>query len=173
MRITSLLVGLFLIPHSWAAVDFLMLSGLQRWMTLPLHVSTYDINCQYRIHFWERLKKIEQLFVVSQVSSLQSIRNYRFPPTRAAVGKFHEPAHKTECRLRHSFHYYRGAAQTDGEALERIWALITALGLRTREMTPGHRHDTINYFHDDMNWKRTYGLGVYIIRLFSLRYSCE
>ncbi|KAI0701514.1 hypothetical protein BC835DRAFT_1411424 [Cytidiella melzeri] len=58
-RLVSGLVGLscarhmFLLPGGgvdlkvgdpWAAVDFLMLSGLQNWMRLKLHISAYNIN---------------------------------------------------------------------------------------------------------------------------------
>ena len=138
-----------------------MLSGLQPWMDLKLHYSAYDINCQYRIKFWERVKKIAQQFCINDSSTLESINQFEFPPTRAAVGKFHEPAHKLACRLLNSFHYLPGAGQTDGEALERLWAAAIFLGLRTREMTPGNRHDTTNYFNDDMNWRRTCNMGPY------------
>ena len=47
---------------------------------------------------------------------------------------------------------------TDGEALERIWALFNALALRTKEMSSGHRHDVINDFHSDMNVRRLHAM---------------
>ncbi|KAI0697693.1 hypothetical protein BC835DRAFT_1269999 [Cytidiella melzeri] len=149
--------------ETWAAVNFLMLSGLQRWMRLRLHISAYDINCQYCIHFWERLAAIQEKFFKEQMSALASIKDFRFPATHAAVGKFHEPAHKQDCRLSYSFHYLPGAGQTDGEAPERIWASTTSIALHTREMSAGDRHDTINFFHDNMNWCRTYGIGTYFV----------
>ncbi|KAI0084023.1 hypothetical protein BDY19DRAFT_899301 [Irpex rosettiformis] len=163
------------VGETWAAVDFLMLSALQPWMKLKLHISAYDINCQYRIHFWERLEKIRADYCKAQQSTLRSIKEYQFPSTRAAVGKFHEPAHKVECRLLNSFHYLPGAGQTDGEAPERIWAATTSLDLRTREMTPGNRHDTINYFHDDMNWRRTYGMAASLVKKYrtAIKYEVE
>ena len=136
-----------------------MLSGLQHWMQLKFHVSAYDINCQYRIHFWERLAKIKKQFFINNVSAFKSIKQFVFPTIRSGVGKFHEPAHKLDCRLQYSFHYLLGAGQTDGEAPERIWASTVFLGLRTREMSAGHRHDIINFFHNDMNWRRTCGIG--------------
>ncbi|KAI0692086.1 hypothetical protein BC835DRAFT_1307278 [Cytidiella melzeri] len=153
--------------ETWAAVNFLMLSGLQRWMQLRLHISAYDINCQYRIHFWERLAAIQEKFFKKRMSALASIKDFRFPATRAAVGKFHEPAHKQDCLLSYSFHYLPGAGQTDGEAPECIWASTTSLALRTREMSAGHRHDTINFFHNDMNWRRTYGIVRCLVKKYS------
>ncbi|KAI0697385.1 hypothetical protein BC835DRAFT_1227409, partial [Cytidiella melzeri] len=158
---------MFVLPgEGWAAVDFLMLSGLQRWMQLKLHISAYDINCQYRIHFHERLAAFQAKFFNNQKTALRSIKSCAIPATRAAVGKFHEPAHKLDCRLSYSFHYLPGAGQTDGEAPERIWAATTFLALRTREMSPGHRHDTINFFHDDMNWRKTYGIAAHLKKKF-------
>lgn len=131
-------------------------------MDLKLHISAYDINCQYRIHFWTRLAAIRKQWVRDQISQLPSIQKYCFPTTRAGVGKFHEPAHKLACRLRYSFHYLLGAAMTDGEAPERIWASLVFLGLRTREMSWGHRHDTINFFHWFSNWRKTYSISMYM-----------
>ena len=48
---------------------------------------------------------------------------------------------------------------TDGEAAERIWSILNVLAARTREMSPGHRHDVINHFYNDMNLRRLQGIG--------------
>lgn len=131
-----------------------MLSGLQRWMGLKMHISGYDINCQYRIHFAERMKWME-----AATAGFKSIVNRVFPWTMAAVGKFHLPAHILSCRFKFSFNWLPGSAMTDGEATERIWAQLNAIGKSTREMTPGHRHDAINDHHSDMNTRRVHGIG--------------
>lgn len=136
-----------------------MLSGLQRWMELKLVISAYGINCQYRVNVRKRLAEIRNKWVTNEVSLLLSMQKYDFPPTRAGVGKFHEPAHKTYCRLQYSFHYLPGAVQTDGQAPERIWALVIFLGLRTHEMSCGHKLYTIVYLHGYANWRRTCGIG--------------
>ncbi|KAI0338086.1 hypothetical protein BDW22DRAFT_1338518 [Trametopsis cervina] len=152
------------VGESFDAVDLCMLSGLRKWLGLRLHISAYDINCQYRIKFWERIAKIQGMITNKKLPALITIKNFKFPATRAAVGKFHEAAHKLACRLWNSFHYLPGAAQTDGEALERVWTHVTGLALRTREMSAGHRHDTINFFHDDMNWCKTNRLPTFLAR---------
>ncbi|KAI0345239.1 hypothetical protein BDW22DRAFT_1470267 [Trametopsis cervina] len=143
------------VGESFDAVDLCMLSGLRKWLALRLHISAYDINCQYRVKFWERIAKIQKMITTKRLPVLRTVTEFTFPATRYTVGKFHEAAHKVACRLLNSFHYLPGAAQTDGEALERVWSHVTGLALRTREMTAGHRHDTINLFHDDMNWRKT------------------
>ena len=48
---------------------------------------------------------------------------------------------------------------TDGEAAERIWAILNHLASRTKEMSPGHRHDVMNDFYSDMNVRRLHSMG--------------
>lgn len=148
--------------HRFVNVDFAMLSGLQPWMLLPMHVSGYDINCQYRIHFDERIAWFRD-----NLSAAESIRLTFFPFTLAGIGKFHESAHTVGCQFKHSFHFLPGVGMTDGEAPERIWATLNALGSRTREMSAGHRHDIINDHHSDMNVRRVHGMGEYAGSTFS------
>ena len=49
---------------------------------------------------------------------------------------------------------------TDQEAAERNWAIQNGLGSRVREMNAGHRHDVINFFYDDANFRRTNEMGM-------------
>ncbi|PCH34427.1 hypothetical protein WOLCODRAFT_62365 [Wolfiporia cocos MD-104 SS10] len=141
----------------FANVDFAMLSGLQPWMNLRTHVSGYDINCQYGIHFDKRMTEI-----VRRISQFPSMSFKYFPNIVRAIGKFHLPAHKALCRWKFSYHWLPGVGMTDGEAPERIWATLNALGARTREMTAGHRHDVINDHHSDMNVRQVHGIGSYL-----------
>ncbi|KAI0063770.1 hypothetical protein BV25DRAFT_1767553, partial [Artomyces pyxidatus] len=140
-------------------VDFALVSGLQRWMDLPLHVSGYDINCQYRINLDKRLAAFEKA-----TKGMASVANKKFPPTIACVGKFHLPAHKPACQFKFSYIYHRWVGRTDGEAPERLWAVLNPLGTSTREMTAGHRHDRINDHHSDMNVRRVHGLATELAR---------
>ena len=151
--------------HRFVNVDFAMLCGLQPWMKLRMHVSGYDINCQYRIHFESRIKAMRD-----KVSSLRSIRETFFPCTLAGIGRFHEPAHKLDCQFKFLFYFLPGVGMTDGEAPEHIWATLNALGGRTREMSSGHRHHVINDHHSDMNVRRVHGMGKHQL---SPRSSCE
>ncbi|KAJ2959852.1 hypothetical protein NUW54_g14461 [Trametes sanguinea] len=43
---------------------------------------------------------------------------------------------------------------SDGETLERVWAITNALARRTKEMSAGHRHDILNDHYSDMNLRR-------------------
>ncbi|THG98302.1 hypothetical protein EW026_g3863 [Hermanssonia centrifuga] len=150
----------------FANVDFAMLSGLRLWRNLFMHVSAYDINCQYRINFEKRMQAFRELTMPFSSIPSFSLREKYFPYTLAGVGKFHIPAHNASCRYKFSFHFLPGVGMTDGEAPERIWATLNALGLRTREMSSGHRHDVINDFHTDMNIKRTHDMSRFLHRKY-------
>ena len=138
----------------FANVDFTMASGLKRWMSLRMHISGYDINCQYRINFDKRMA-----WLAEHMKDLETIQADKFPPTVPAVGKFHLPIHKPSYWYKFSFHWLPGVGMTDGEAPERIWAILNAISGSMWEMTSGHRHNVINDHHSDMNVWWTHGIG--------------
>lgn len=140
----------------FANVDFATISGLQRWMQCLLLISGYDINCQYRINFDKRMEWFR-----AHQDRLKSIHRVQFPKMLAVIRKFHLPAHNASCRYKFSYYWMPGAGMTDGEAPERIWAVLNGLACRTREMAAGHRHDIINDHHSDMNTRRTHDMGTY------------
>ncbi|PSR90758.1 hypothetical protein PHLCEN_2v4818 [Hermanssonia centrifuga] len=135
-------------------------------MDLKLHISAYDINCQYRIHFDSRMAEFQEL-----QEELEELRGFRcdcFPTTQAGIGKLHIPAHTLACRYKYSMHWLPGSAMTDGEAAERIWSVLNHLSLRTREMNAGHRHDVINEYHNDQNLRRTHQLARELTRKYTV-----
>lgn len=140
--------------HSYAFADFIQCSALQRYFSLRLLVSGYDINCQYRVNFDDRIASMKRTF-----SGLSSIPVGAFPTTICAVGKFHLPAHIASCRYKYSYNFLPGAAMTDGEGCERKWSQSSGLSLRTKEMTTGHAHDVKNDVENDLNVRRTNNMG--------------
>ncbi|KAA1479375.1 hypothetical protein DENSPDRAFT_760719, partial [Dentipellis sp. KUC8613] len=105
----------------------------------------YDIACQYAIYFLERMKNFAG--------------NRRLPTTYHLIGSFHLPAHKLkQCHTIHNGKRVHGCAHTDGETCERCWAAQNALGRSTREMTPGHREDTINVHMSDYNIQKVFDM---------------
>lgn len=141
-------------------MDFAVVSGLQRWMDLLMHVSAYDINCQYRLKFFKRMEELAKIHErLEKMGVISKAYAKVFPWTLAGVGKFHLAGHKASCRYTWSFHLLPGSCMTDGEAAERVWALLNFLGLRTREMNPGHRHDIMNLFYSFLNINRLHGIG--------------
>ncbi|EIW51995.1 uncharacterized protein TRAVEDRAFT_136413 [Trametes versicolor FP-101664 SS1] len=135
-------------------VDFCLVSALSHYRELGLLYGTYDIHCQYiknlRTRLYEEFNKVAH--------ELESIDSAELPIIRAAVGKYHLAMHTGDCRHKHSLHFMPGACMTDGETLERMWAILNALARRTKEMSAGHRHDVLNDTYADMNTRRLQGL---------------
>ena len=136
--------------------DWTQLTALRPyWKSLRWLAVGYDINCQYRIKFHERIKELQ-----SRYGHLKSIPTDDFVfELLSPVGKFHLSAHTLTCRFKFSYYYLRGVGMTDGEALERIWSILNSLAARTKEMTPGHRHDILNDFLGDMNVRKLHSIG--------------
>ncbi|KAH9855776.1 hypothetical protein C2E23DRAFT_866429 [Lenzites betulinus] len=135
-------------------VDFALVSAMQRYLSLRLLVGTYDIHCQYIRHLRKRLR--EQFGEV--IEELDSIQSSELPAIVAGVGKYHLAMHKGECRHRHSLHYLPGSCMTDGEMLERIWAVMNTVARRTKEMSAGHRQDVLNDHYSDQNVRRVHSM---------------
>ncbi|KAJ3485437.1 hypothetical protein NLI96_g4969 [Meripilus lineatus] len=139
-------------------VDFGLLSALQRYKSLKRLVGSYDIFCQYIIHLFTRLQLLVawfEKFWNGVITMLPESMAWVF-----AVPKFHLIGHILKCRYKFSFNWLPGVGMTDGEGPERIWSSLNALGQRTREMSPGHRHDVINDYQGDWNWRRTQSCAV-------------
>ena len=137
----------------FANVDFCMLSGTKRHRCLRCHYHNYDVNCQYCIYFWERMKEFAEL--QRQHPELNVVGEAVWPKMVVGIGKMHVNMHKEDCKYLHSMNYLPGAAETDGEADERWWAPMNLVRQSTREMNWGHRHDTLNAWCDDKNFSST------------------
>lgn len=130
-------------------MDYLFFSTIKDSGVRYLVVS-YDIACQWHKNLWRRMHEVfpteyrihrGQMYVIF------------------LVPKFHLPAHIEACNLAFSFNLTKGVARTDGEAPERVWSETNALAYSTREMTPGHRRDTIDDHFNDYNHRKIIRLG--------------
>ncbi|KAL0571399.1 hypothetical protein V5O48_010568 [Marasmius crinis-equi] len=90
-------------------------------------ILSYDICCQFHIHFFERLG-----LVPKDVQIEIDEERWQF-----VVPKLHIKGHKHECQEQFAFYLLPGAGQTDGEGIERQWSSLGLIGTSTREMGPG------------------------------------
>ncbi|KAI6096537.1 hypothetical protein EDD16DRAFT_1719774 [Pisolithus croceorrhizus] len=137
-------------------MDYLFTSALSGTTVDRLNIS-YDIACQWHRSLYQRMMSLPQAVRLDL-----SAKHVSF-----FVPKFHLPAHIMPCQWKYSFNWTRGVGRTDGEAPERGWAHINPVGSSTKVMGPGHRHDTIDDFFGDWNWKKTITLGSTIHRKIS------
>lgn len=144
--LSTLHLNVFIIhEHRYCHVDYATVSGIRPWLELYLLYDSYDINCQYCKNWSARMAQFPNAPV--------------FPEIRYCVPKFHLPTHKGICRWIHSFHLMLGVGETDGEDPERRWSKENAIARSTREMGPGHRHDTSNLHTGDYCFQKLVRIG--------------
>ncbi|KAJ7028779.1 hypothetical protein C8F04DRAFT_1212063 [Mycena alexandri] len=123
--------------------DFVLLAALMIFNVLWLVVS-YDIACQYAIHFWDRMSRMPEAM---QLKLPRSNVWWKVP-------NFHLPPHKKPCHSPYSFHWMWGAGMTHGEGVEQNWAFSNGAAGLTRLMGPGSRHATLEDIFGFHNYDR-------------------
>ncbi|KAH9829413.1 uncharacterized protein C8Q71DRAFT_888932 [Rhodofomes roseus] len=121
--------------------DYIFQSSLKGSDHVVLVVS-YDIACQWSVHFWERMNKYDPQWDAAG-------RRFIF-----LIPKFHLPAHQASCREDYSFNYTKYVGRTDGEAVERGWSAVNGFSGSTRDMGPGARRDMLDDVFADYNWRK-------------------
>ena len=130
---------------------------MQPFLDLPLITEWYDIFCQYVIRFAIRM---DEEFSDDMLAELESITSRDLPEIIGGVGKYHMSMHTQSCREKFSMNHLPCACMDDGENCERLWGLINAMSRRTKEMTPGHRHDVLNDLFYQENVRRTHSMSM-------------
>jgi hypothetical protein len=116
---------------------------------IPVALVMYDIMCQYRVHFKERVKKSPEL---SLPSSLE---------LRMGIGLFHIHGHQDSCLPRFSPSFIPGAKQVDGEIIETLWAPLNNISRSIRGMSLVHRQEVLDAHMNHSNWKKLVRIGLY------------
>ncbi|KAJ7064182.1 hypothetical protein C8F01DRAFT_1250435 [Mycena amicta] len=130
-------------------MDYVLMHALRRDSVKRL-VLSYDIACQWKQHLRERVVKI--------------LDHSGIPPNlddfdiQYALPVWHAAAHEESCQATNSLSYAVGVGRTDGEGIERTWAVLNPIGFATKEMGQGNRHDTIDDKVDHINFEKNVGL---------------
>lgn len=134
-------------------MDYIAMSVIVAVAVLRI-LLTYDIVCQWKLKFFkERAPGLPE-----------SIRPTFGPEAlQFGVPKFHLPPHEAKCQAPHSLNFKPGAGETDGEGVERNWAVMNGAAASTKEMGPGARHDTLDDHCGHVNWRKLVTLGKYCI----------
>jgi hypothetical protein len=129
-------------------MDWIFLSSITTAFVALLLIS-YDIACQWGTNFYRRLARIPPYL---QPPSTISKIIFRVP-------KFHLPSHVISCHAPFSLNYTPGTGRTDGEGVERLWAILNKIASCVSMMRWGGRQDTLDDFCNFSNWKKTMDLG--------------
>ncbi|KAJ6462735.1 hypothetical protein C8R47DRAFT_992910 [Mycena vitilis] len=124
-------------------MDFLLLSAVDMMILKALIVS-YDIACQYAIHFWGRMMEFPEAMrlKINRWDLWWKVPNFHLPP------------HKPKCHCAYSFHWMFGAGMTHGEGVEQNWSFSNGAAASTRLMGPGSRHATLEDIFAFHNYDR-------------------
>ncbi|KAJ7148600.1 hypothetical protein C8R46DRAFT_1231115 [Mycena filopes] len=136
-------IGDLQVGERYCNMDFILLAVLLALRLLWLVVS-YDIACQYSIHFWERMAAMP----VSQELKIEPGNIWWKVPN------FHLPPHKRPCHSPYSFHWMPGAGMSHGEGVEQNWSFSNGAAASTRLMGPGSRQATLEDVFGFHNYDR-------------------
>lgn len=136
-------------------VDYSVCNGLNfNSRGLPERLLVYDVNCQYLVHFDDRLEDVSDYL-------------WRDPEMKllGAVGKFHLADHVDSCFSKWTLNFMKGAGHIDGEIMETLWSGMNKVSGAARSMSKAHRQETLDDYMRDSNWKKTVGIGKFFIAL--------
>lgn len=125
------------------------------WITVDNVLYSYDIACQWHKKLRRRLHTISPRFAALYDSAAVMLaKAWHF-----VVPKMHIKGHNETCNGRYNYSYTRGAAQTDGEGCERVWASCNPASTSMREMGPGSMKDTMDDMAGSWNFQKVCGMG--------------
>ena len=132
---------------SYANMDYVIMSGTSSLGLQNLFIS-YDITCQWNINFKKQMAVLPSHLCLHGGIGLL-----------CGVPKLHAKAHKLACQCEYAIGIQDGMGWTDGEGIERTWAIVNAIAFSMKEMDPRSRHDTLDDHFAYHNFSKLVGLG--------------
>ena len=115
---------------------------------LPESLISYDIMCQYLVHFEDRVNDTPEYLSLDPNMKILG-----------AIGKFHLADHVDSCFSKWSLNFMKGAGHVDGEIMETLWSGMNKVSGAARSMSKAHRQETLDDYMRDSNWKKTVGIS--------------
>ncbi|KAI9430467.1 hypothetical protein BJY52DRAFT_1161270 [Lactarius psammicola] len=109
---------------------------------IPVALVIYDIMCQYRVNFKERVAKSPGLSLSSSME------------LRTGIGLFHIHGHQDSCLPCYSPSFIPGAKQVDGEIIKTLWAPLNNISRSLCGMTLAHWQEVLDAHMNHSNWKK-------------------
>ncbi|KAJ7060539.1 hypothetical protein C8F01DRAFT_988536, partial [Mycena amicta] len=139
----------------YANMDYILMHALGDARVKQL-VLSYDIACQWKQNLRKRV-----INILDKSDIPPSLDNFNI---QFALPVWHAAAHEESCQVENSLTYNVGVGRTDGEGIERTWAVLNPIGFATKEMGQGNRHDTIEDKVDHINFEKNVGEGETLAR---------
>ncbi|KAJ7115521.1 hypothetical protein C8R43DRAFT_1138146 [Mycena crocata] len=129
-------------------MDYILLAALMGFVLWWLTIS-YDISCQWKINFASRMEKMPKAMRLP----LDKMR------LQCALPVWHAASHDEVCQSENSLSFKPGVGKSDGEGVERTWAVLNPASYHTKDMSKGNRVDTLESKIDSHNFLKNLGLG--------------
>ena len=135
-------------------MDYSVCSALNFNSTgLPESLISYDIMCQYLVHFEDRVNDTPEYLSLDPNMKILG-----------AIGKFHLADHVDSCFSKWSLNFMKGAGHVDGEIMETLWSGMNKVSGAARSMSKAHRQETLDDYMRDSNWKKTVGISKFFLK---------
>ncbi|KAL0567230.1 hypothetical protein V5O48_014762 [Marasmius crinis-equi] len=132
----------------YSTMDYLFGVVMNMYALLTWVMLMYDICCQWIAKMDRRMSEWPPAAFVQRLLNV-------IP----GVGKLYEPGHKQENHEQFLLNLVLHAANTDGEAQERIWAEHNKLANSSKTMGPGSRQDFLEACFGFWNWLKYISMG--------------
>lgn len=127
-------------------IDFSMCHGVARSNVKGIkrirHI--YDVNCQHCVNFRKRVLQNPN-FLSYPFDEIETI---------FGIGEFHINGHIPKCFARYSPQFIEGAANTDGEILESLWAEINEISPSCAPSSLPNRTETLDDHFNSSNFRK-------------------
>jgi hypothetical protein len=129
-------------------MDYILMAASADVDLMELTIS-YDIACQWKKNFDERMAKLPP--------DLQ--RSFEGVVMQSGLPVWHARAHETACADENNLNLLPGVGKCDGEGIERLWARLNGTAQQTKEMSLGNRADTLEDKLDSHNFLKNLSQG--------------
>jgi hypothetical protein len=131
-------------------MDFVVMAALAGFSLLMLTL-LYDIACQWQVNLRSQMVKLPGEMRLP----LDSIK------LQCALPVWHAASHNEDCQSTNSLSFKEGVGKTDGEGVERTWAVLNPAAYATKDVGRGQRADTLEDRIDNHNWLKNVGQGTW------------
>ncbi|KAJ7468406.1 hypothetical protein B0H11DRAFT_1732318 [Mycena galericulata] len=132
----------------FANMDYIYASILTHKEPTLHKITSYDIACIWAKFIFDRLKALPANVRFTIIIGVMQF----------VIPKMHIHSHTLACQILFALTLLVGAAQVDGEAIERSWANIGGVASNTLDMGPGSRHDVLDCHWAFWNWVKLVGI---------------
>ncbi|KAJ6495718.1 hypothetical protein C8R47DRAFT_974024 [Mycena vitilis] len=137
----------------YSNIDYIVMSALRGFSLEQLTLS-YDIACQWKKNLPDRMEKLP----VSIQLALDEIE------LQCGLPVWHASSHDNACQDENSLSFLVGVGKSDGEGVERFWAILNQIAYFTKDAGMGTRADAVEDKIDAHNFLKNLGQGDALLR---------